>query len=1114
MQRSRLRDASSRLLVVSSLVTAPACYQSPDLAAGDDGFGTHGSVPPEFEGEAHAAAPASILVLVEDEDGRPIVSAKIIPHPEPELDGPDPVPVPALPGPARSRVLPGAVLTNSEGLALLQDLGAGRFTFEVQRSGYSSAVGQATLELDSAVSRRVRLLRTRSTTFRADEGLARLEHRGAVVEVMPHGLVYKEGTREEPDPNDPAKLIVRHLAGQPVEGEVQAELAVVHPRTADPASLPGPLFGISPDTGGGGMLISAGMLEFRMSQDGIPVQPAPGAAVKISLRVEDVDVDPRVAAAVAEGRTIPKWYLDPDKGRWIEEGTWTPERGPDGSLLLTAFQTHFTWINVDLVGTPYCHRLVVRDPNGAPKPDEPIQIAESPWHNGKTGPDGTVCMEGPTTIHVNVCGKVVALDPVEGQQTVSACTDGVWNLALNGLLGVWAFEGPYDDANCPITDVYCDIEGTICNANDWRYCDEDPDPEVGLCQNSKQHCIDGTHWSPCAEKIIAVPEVCDKELALDDDCDGQVDNGCDCDDPDEQPCYPGQLEQLDKNKYPEAICAPGTQICQMQGDWDACIGFQMGESEDCSTPNIDEDCDGISMCLGDAAWAIAAEEAPTALQGDAIAVVPGGDVVVGINASAGGAPQLPVLCDQGKNPITALDTDGLLVKYAGDQATCLEVRRIGGPGVSKITAVAVDDLTSVVLVAGHFTDKLDADEGEPNMCGQIMGEPGQPHLFLAMYSPTLQCLWRRKLTEGLNGAAQDAKMVLAPDGKVFLTATFTGTTNFASTNIVPAPNLVSGADNDGLVMEVLALNVPPFQTGEVTSYATIGAAGNSGNQVPLALALHGDDLAVGGWFTEQFGTSMGVMQGQEWFVRRYMLVGGHLPLNNNPEDLFRTALPEDQRVTALAFSAAGNLIAGGYSNTTETGILNCDTAAPDDAGDHGFVAHDLRFDKPNQVYTSSACARLYGANSERIIDLALIEDPNQVPPKVDVVAVGNVIGIDAAPVYADVFADGQSHGVRTDQSDLELGDKQDMDGLAFRVSFTAPGCQWVQRMPEHLDGSSPAKVADVGSEQCPWRVATRPGGASFLTGWFKQGMGFASGDAPVNLAGDDKYRAFVSKMNP
>ena len=122
------------------------------------------------------------------------------------------------------------------------------------------------------------------------------------------------------------------------------------------------------------------------------------------------------------------------------------------------------------------------------------------------------------------------------------------------------------------------------------YTGPDGTLSVGICAQGQRTCVRG-EWGECLNEIVPEPEDngvrCD---SLDNDCDDDIDEGCAClfvaSDPPTRPCYsaPENTENI-------GTCLGGTQTCQSDYTWGACIGEIVPEDETCANQHEDNDCD-------------------------------------------------------------------------------------------------------------------------------------------------------------------------------------------------------------------------------------------------------------------------------------------------------------------------------------------------------------------------------------------------------------------------------------------------------------------------------------------------------------------------------------------
>jgi hypothetical protein len=112
---------------------------------------------------------------------------------------------------------------------------------------------------------------------------------------------------------------------------------------------------------------------------------------------------------------------------------------------------------------------------------------------------------------------------------------------------------------------------------------------VGLCKAGLMTCLpDGSAWGPCVGEKTPVDETCLTDG--DDDCDGLTNEegaGCVCVPNTTVACYTGPVGTLDVGE-----CKAGTKACNAQGTaYGPCVGEVLPGVESCLTPG-DEDCNG------------------------------------------------------------------------------------------------------------------------------------------------------------------------------------------------------------------------------------------------------------------------------------------------------------------------------------------------------------------------------------------------------------------------------------------------------------------------------------------------------------------------------------------
>lgn len=144
----------------------------------------------------------------------------------------------------------------------------------------------------------------------------------------------------------PAGALVK-ADGSPVTGAVRIAMTPVDITQPRSGGFPGRFEGINADTARL-PLVSLGTTEFALSQDGAPVQVAPGQQAEILLPVyADRRLD---GSPFAAGDRIPLWSLDEQSGAWINEGEGVLEAaaGSPTGLAMRARVGHFSWWNSDM----------------------------------------------------------------------------------------------------------------------------------------------------------------------------------------------------------------------------------------------------------------------------------------------------------------------------------------------------------------------------------------------------------------------------------------------------------------------------------------------------------------------------------------------------------------------------------------------------------------------------------------------------------------------------------------------------------------------------------------------------------------------------------------------
>jgi len=142
----------------------------------------------------------------------------------------------------------------------------------------------------------------------------------------------------------PANALV-DANGQPVAGAVQVNVTPVDVGR-NPGAFPGAFQGFQP-SGARGLIASYGTVEYVFTQNGAPVQLAPGRKATIEIPIyTSRNLD---GSDVVAGASIPLWSLDERTALWVQEGSGTvvANTASPSELALRAEVGHFSWWNCD-----------------------------------------------------------------------------------------------------------------------------------------------------------------------------------------------------------------------------------------------------------------------------------------------------------------------------------------------------------------------------------------------------------------------------------------------------------------------------------------------------------------------------------------------------------------------------------------------------------------------------------------------------------------------------------------------------------------------------------------------------------------------------------------------
>ena len=385
----------------------------------------------------------------------------------------------------------------------------------------------------------------------------------------------------------PGALVNRF--GEFVTGNVDVTITVLDPTQDDQLrALPGPLearTALDEDV----LLLTLGMTEISLWQEGYPIQLAPDTTATLTLAIPAT-----LADGLELGQQIPAWSLDLDEGIWVEESMGIVESIED-ALVWTAEVSHFTWYNCDALAQPQefeCFFVTMKDADG-----DLVGRGFTLSANYQSGVfiDGGQSSQSITNV-VSNCAQV----PIGSTPEMAIPNIPEFEYEIIGATGTANLcrEDGVANSDCGLIEVTLPPQAppVICQMGAYMACPYTGPmntENVGACEAGHDYCINaGTAWSGCVGEFTpALNESC--ATPWDDDCDGMSDEpdavDCECSLGDSIPCYSGPLGTQDVGE-----CVAGIRTCDpaFQEYIDVCEGQVTPQAEDCNTPE-DEDCDGI-----------------------------------------------------------------------------------------------------------------------------------------------------------------------------------------------------------------------------------------------------------------------------------------------------------------------------------------------------------------------------------------------------------------------------------------------------------------------------------------------------------------------------------------
>ena len=229
------------------------------------------------------------------------------------------------------------------------------------------------------------------------------------------------------------------------------------------------------------------------------------------------------------------------------------------------------------------------------------------------------------------------------------------------------------------------------------------------------------------------------------------------------PCTPGTKRDCytgPSGTSGKGICVGGTQTCNDDGlGFGECVGEVVPRPEDCTTADIDEDCDGEALgCAGDpAAVGSTGNSADTTDEvGFGVATNGTMHVVVGVK----GANLTSFGVTDGELYVARFD-DALKVVWEKPYASS------GGYAVGR--AVALDAMGNIV-VAGEFKGSLTIED-------KTLQSGGSVDVFVAKFTPDGALLWASEYGDDANNQVAYG-VAVNEGGEVFVTGYVDGSIDF------------------------------------------------------------------------------------------------------------------------------------------------------------------------------------------------------------------------------------------------------------------------------------------------------------------------------------------------
>ncbi len=511
-------------LLADGAVLVAGGFSNANQASADLYTSTFAPEPGPPVGEPTEPEGTSLLIQVVSHEGAPIPGATVI-------------------------VAGSEQTADPQGNALFQGIAAGSMVAQVRAPGFAAGTVAVALEQGDHGSALATLRAlTPPVAFNANADATVVA--GQVQVELPAGSLLDEN-------------------GQPVTGTAEISFAPIDPSTDAIEAAPGPLEAIAAAGSEPVSLESGYMAEIALSQNGRPLQLAPGATAEITFPLA-----PGFAESAVPGEQIPAWWFDAEAGVWREDGVGVVEESPTepGRLIWRAQVSHFTPWNVDRpIIRQACVNVLAIDSNGRALPGRVITMRGwgfNYWQTAVTRADGRICMPA-------MWGRTVQL--YLGSWLAPQAT----TIVTPGGNAVCSRSGGCTQVTLRVP-VPCGAPGTV---QACAYTGPSGTNGVGACRAGYRVC-NGVTWGACTGQVTPRPEVCNN--SVDENCDGRLNERCPvCTNGSVQSCYTGPA-----GTHGAGLCRAGTRTC-VNGAWGACTGQVVPRAESCTTTG-DDDCDGLT----------------------------------------------------------------------------------------------------------------------------------------------------------------------------------------------------------------------------------------------------------------------------------------------------------------------------------------------------------------------------------------------------------------------------------------------------------------------------------------------------------------------------------------